>query len=185
MDTQYWIAVVGGVAVLLLAVLLVRSIARRRRPDVVAVLRAAALETAHDILLPNGMGGQIHIEYLLLTAQGLVVVDTKQFVGTIFGGDRMDEWTVIGPQRRFTFPNPQTTLYDRIAAVRRLARDIPVHGHVLFSAGADFSGGRPREVILAEEFAALYAKPDKSEVEALKDALRPQWEAVRQAFQPA
>lgn len=175
----------GGAAILVLASLLATLIWRRRRPEVLQILRNAALETAHDVLLPNGMGGHIHIEYLLLTAQGLVVVDLKEFVGTIFGSDRMDEWTVMSPQRRFTFPNPQATLYDRVAAVRRLVRDVPVHGHVLFSAGADFSGGRPREVMTTDEFAERYRKPDKPDLEPLRETLLPHWERVKQACQPA
>ncbi|HEX5419017.1 MAG TPA: nuclease-related domain-containing protein [Gammaproteobacteria bacterium] len=183
---QYWM-VGGGVAVVVLLGLLLGSIwRRRRRPQAVQILRTASLETAHDVLLPNGMGGQIHIEHLLLTAQGLVVIDSKDFVGRIFGSDLMDEWTVIGPEGRYTFPNPQMRLYDRVAAVRRLVRDdVPVQGHVLFSPGADFSGGRPTTVILPEEFAERYQKPDKAELEELQEALQPHWDRIKQIWQAA
>ena len=91
------------------------------------------------MLVPDGMGGQIQIEHLLLTANGLVVVDVKAFEGTIFASDRMEEWTVIGRDGRFTFPeSAQSTLYDRVAALRQLVRDVPVVGLVLFAPGADF-----------------------------------------------
>ena len=122
----------------------------------------------------------------MLTTKGVLIVDVKGYEGTIFGSDRMDEWTVMtSDKRRFTFPNPQDTLYDRIAAIRRLVRDIPVSGHVLFSSGADFSTGRPREVILAHEFVESYRKPDKAEVEQLRDAYLPHWERIKEALEPA
>jgi len=181
---QLWLALLGGVAVVVLAALLVVLVRRRRRSDLGAAVRAVALDAAHAVLVPNGMGGLIEIEYLLLTAHGVVVVDTKQFEGTIFGSDRMDEWTVMHKHRRFTFPNPQNTLYDRVAAVRRLVRDIPVHGHVVFSPAADFSKGRPREVMLADEFVEHYRKPDRGEIERITEAFGPYWEQVKAYLQP-
>jgi hypothetical protein len=113
-----------------------------------------------------------------------VVIDVKQFEGAIFGSDRMDEWTVIGRQGRFTFPNPQGTLYDRVAALRQLVRDVPVTGHVLFAPGADFSKGRPKDVVLPAELSELYAKPDRAELDKVRDELRPHWELVKQATEP-
>ncbi|HEU4618237.1 MAG TPA: nuclease-related domain-containing protein [Gammaproteobacteria bacterium] len=183
MSTQYWIGL-GGAAVVVLAGALWYSVWRRRRPEVLQVLQTTALDAAHDVLLPNGMGGQIYIEHLLLTGHGVVVVDVKQFEGTIFGGDRMDEWTVIKENRRFTFPNPQATLYDRVAAVRRLAREVPVHGYVLFSSRADFTKGRPRDVILADEFEQRFKKPEKADLEEVTLALGPHWERIKEAAHP-
>ncbi|HEX7081220.1 MAG TPA: nuclease-related domain-containing protein [Gammaproteobacteria bacterium] len=180
----YWFVAIGAIAALVLALILALLVWRRRQSDLGSTVRSVAIDSAHRVLVPNGMGGYIELEHLLLTAHGLVVVDTKAFEGTIFGSDRMEEWTVMSRQRRFTFPNPQHTLYDRIAAVRRLVRDIPVEGHVVFSPAADFSKGRPREVMLADEFVERYKKPDRGEVERLKAAFAPQWERVREALQP-
>ncbi|MBN1237186.1 MAG: NERD domain-containing protein [Gammaproteobacteria bacterium] len=186
MPTEYWILIAGAVAVVALSALLVVLVWRRRRPEIARVLRGAAIDSAYDVLVPNGMGGQIHIEHLLLTSKGVVIVDVKGYEGTIFGSDRMDEWTVMTrDKRRFTFPNPQDTLYDRIAAIRRLVRDIPVSGHVLFSSAADFTKGRPREVILAHEFVEEYRKPDKAELEQLKESYIPMWERIKESLEPA
>lgn len=166
-----------------LAGILVVVIRRRRRLDLGAAVRAVALDAVHRVVAPNGMGGQIEIEYLLLTTHGVLVVDTKQFEGTIFGSDRMVEWTVMTKDRRFTFPNPQHNLYDRIAAIRRLVRDVPVHGHVVFSPHADFSKGRPREVLLSHEFVERYKKPERSEIERIKEAFWPYWEEIKASLE--
>lgn len=184
MELELWIALLGGVAVVVLTFVLLTLVRRRRRTDLGSAVRDVALDVAHGVLVPNGMGGQIEIEYLLLTAHGVVVVDTKLFEGTIFGSDRMDEWTVIQRHRRFTFPNPQHTLYDRIAAVRRLVREIPVHGHVVFPPLADFSKGRPREVLLANEFVEHYRKPERGEVERIHAVFGPYWEQFKSYLQP-
>lgn len=166
-----------------LAGILIAFMRRRRRSDLGTALRAVALDAEHRVLAPTGMGGQIEIEYLLLTAHGVIVVDTKHFEGTIFGSDQMVEWTVMTKERRFTFPNPQHSLYDRVAAIRRLVRDVPVHGHVVFSPHADFSKGRPREVLLSNEFVERYRKPERGEIERIKERFWPYWEEIKASLE--
>jgi hypothetical protein len=158
---------------------------RRRRPDPMTALKSVAIASIHDVVLPDGMGGDIHVEYLVLTARGMLVIDVKRFEGIIFASDRMDDWTVIAKDGRYAFPNPQGTLYDRVAAVKRLVRDVPVTGFVLFGAGADFSKGRPKDVLLPGELSEGYKKPERSEVERLTEAFSPHWERVREAARPA
>lgn len=180
---NYWYVVSALVLCAVLAGVLFVLVRRRRRMDLGAAVRAVALDAEHRVLVPNGMGGQIEIEHLLLTAYGIVVVDSKHFEGMIFGSDRMDEWTVMTKNRRFTFPNPQHALYDRIAAIRRLVRDIPVHGHVVFSPLANFSKGRPKEVLLANEFVEHYRKPDRAEIERIKADFWPYWAEIKASIE--
>jgi hypothetical protein len=178
-----WWALAGGALVLVAAgVLLVRW--RSRGPLLAQALQSVAIDRLQNVLVPDGNGGQIQIEHLLLTANGVLVIDVKAFTGTIFASDRMEEWTVIGRQGRFTFPNPQTTLYDRVAALRQLVRDVPVSGHVLFSADADFSKGRPRDVVLPAELVERYRKPERAELERLLEAFSPHWDQVKAATEP-
>ena len=158
---------------------------RRRHGSVTDALAAVGVEAMHDILLPDGMGGEIHVEYLLLTGHGLVVLDVKHVRGTVFASDRMQEWTAINRDQRFAFLNPQAALYDRVAALRLIARGVPVSGHVLFCEGADFSKGRPRDVILPDELLSRYRKPEKVDLERIMEAFQPYWERVRRTAKPA
>jgi hypothetical protein len=158
---------------------------RRRGPEVAKALSAVAIERLENVLLPDGMGGHIQVEHLLLTGHGLVVIDAKPFVGTIFASERMADWTVIGKQGRFTFPNPLGTLYDRVAALRQLVREVPVNGHVLFASAADFTKGRPRDVLSAAELVELYRRPEQADLERLLVAFAPHWERVKSAIEPA
>ena len=179
-------AIAAGIAALLVLVALVAWLLLRRKkgPEIKQALEAVAIARLQHVLVPDGMGGHIQVEHLLLTSQGLVVIDAKSFAGTIFASERMEEWTVIGKQGRFTFPNPLPTLYDRVAALRQLARDVPVAGHVLVASGADFSKGRPRDVLSASELVDRYRRPEKEDTERLLTAFAPHWDRVKASIEP-
>jgi hypothetical protein len=178
-STWLWAGAAAIVVVTLLGVWWWR---RRSRDEFGRALAAVAVAWLRDVLVPDGMGGHIHVANLLLTARGLVVVDVKPFRGVIFASDRMEEWTVIADRRRFAFPNPQSALYDRVAAVRALAKELPVAGHVMFGAGADFTKGRPKDIISSSELVAHYAKPEGAELARLLEAFEPHWERVKDAI---
>ena len=55
-----------------------------------------------NVLVPDGNGGDVHLDYVLLTARGLVVLDIRDVRGNVFGSDQMKEWTVMARGRRAT-----------------------------------------------------------------------------------
>lgn len=178
--------IVGGIAaaaVLLIALLVIQW--RRRRASVKGVLKSIAAERLEQVVVPNGMGGVIQIEHLVLTAHGILVVDFKPIEGVVFASDRMNEWTAMSKHGRFTFPNPQSTLYDRVAAIRQLVRDAEVTGLVLFPDSADFSKGRPRDVILLRELGERYKKPERSAADKPWLAFAQHWQRLREVAAPA
>ena len=175
----------GGIALAVLLGALAVLRWRRRRSDMLGALHGVAVDRLRDVLVPNGMGGHIQIEHLVLTAHGILIIDVKKFEGVVFASDRMNEWTVISKLGRFAFPNPQSTLYDRVAAIRQLIRDVEVTGFVLFPDGADFSKGRPRDVILPLELTERYRKPDRSATEKVGLVFAPHWERIREVVVPA
>ena len=158
---------------------------RRRRGSLAEVLRGIRIAAQTDVTVPDGNGGLIHLEHLIFTAKGLVVLDVKTVSGIVFASDSMAEWTAIAKQRRFTFRNPQPALLDRVAAVKLIARDIPVTGYVVFLTDADFSKGRPTHVIKPEELRDRYAKPGHNELERVIEAFSPQWERVIATCEPS
>jgi len=110
----------------------------RMRSALRAAVTAVGSDHLVDTLVPDGMGGGFHVDFLLLTTRGILVVDLRDVQGNIFGGDQMAEWTVMDGPRRFTFPNPQSALYDRIAAVRGVAGEVPVEGRIVFTRRGKF-----------------------------------------------
>jgi hypothetical protein len=147
-----WIGL--GAAVLLLLTLGffgLRAYQRRaRRKSLLARLERVALAAAHQVLVPDGMGGFIHIDHVLLTLRGILVLDTRRVTGLIFGGDQMSDWTVMGRGHRYTFDNPQPALYDRIAAVKAAVGEVPVEGRLLFSNVGKFTKGIPKWVVMLD-----------------------------------
>ena len=158
---------------------------RRGRVTVHSALKAIAVDRLEDILVPDGMGGEIHIEHLILTTRGILVINIKQYEGVIWASDRMDQWTAMGREGRSTFRNPLPTLYDRVAAVRQVVRDVDVAGYVLFPAHADFSKGRPADVMLPDDLIAGFGKPEQADLARLIEAFEPYWEKIRGAVKPA
>lgn len=134
----------------------------RTRRDIDAAIAGVSYEMLKNVLVPNGNGGQIHVHYLLLTQRGLLVADLLDRPGAIFGGDQMIEWTAIGKKRRYTFPNPQHALYDRMAAVKLLTGDVPVEGRLLFTLRSEFPKGKPRNVVRIDDLAEDFPRVDSA-----------------------
>jgi len=165
--------------VLLLIWLVIRW--RKNHPRTLSyVLDTISFERVADIVIPNADEGEIQIDHLVLTAQGLLVVDVKDVTGAVFGSDKMQDWTVIAQDRRYTFPNPQPALYDRIAAVRQIVRQVPVAGRILFLDGASFTKGVPDLVITLDELMDEFEEKDKAAAKVNIEAFLPHWELIHE-----
>ena len=159
---------------------------RSRRKGLLARLERIGYQAVHQVLLPDGMGGFIHIDHLLLTPRGVLVLDTRRIAGLIFGGDQMSDWTVMGRGRRFTFHNPQPALYDRIAAVKALVGNVPVEGRLLFSNLGKFTKGRPKHVVMLDGIEVEFPAVDRGqtnfpEFAAYTDA----WQSLLENLRPS
>jgi hypothetical protein len=135
---------------------------RARRKSLLARLERIASAAAHQVLVPDGMGGFIHIDHILLTPRGIVILDTRRVPGLIFGGDQMSDWTVMGRGHRYTFDNPQPALYDRIAAVKALVGEVPVEGRLLFSNVGKFTKGIPKWVVMLDGMEVEFPVVDRT-----------------------
>jgi len=145
------------------------------------ILDEISYDRINNLLIPNGDEGEIQIDHLLLTSKGLLILDMKDAVGTVFGSDKMQDWTVISEERRYTFPNPQAALYDRIAAVRHIVRQVPVAGRILFQDAADFTKGVPDLVSDLDALLSEFGEDDKVAAKVKVEAFKPHWDLVRKA----
>jgi hypothetical protein len=168
----------AGLLVLLLLLLLVYRRRRGRARSFESVLDAIAFERICDLVVPNADEGEIQIDHLVLTSEGLLVIDVKEVSGAVFGSDKMQDWTVISKDRRFTFSNPQPALYDRIAAVRQIVREVPVAGRILFLDGAEFTKGVPGLVCGLDQLLEEFGEKDNVAANVKIDAFRPHWDLI-------
>ena len=178
LNASPWVLALAAVGGLLVLWLVLRWLFGRRTP-----LQKALVDIAYDrvekVVIPSADEGEIQIDQLLLTSQGLLILETKDVQGTVFGSDKMSDWTVIAQERRFTFPNPQPALYDRIAAVKQIVREVPVSGRVLFLEGAEFTKGIPSMVCTLDELVHEFGEPNKDAARFKIEAFKPHWELIR------
>ncbi|MFT3904978.1 MAG: nuclease-related domain-containing protein [Steroidobacteraceae bacterium] len=176
----------AGALVVALALAAWRWFARRHaRQKLIASITDCGFENLREVLLPDGQGGWLHFDFLLLTARGVVVVDLRDVAGNIFGGDQMTEWTVMHRARRYTFQNPQSGLYDRLAAVRAIASDLPVEGLVLFTNRGRFPKGLPRYTRMLESLASEYPVLDRGAVASTLERWKPSWRKLVELSKPS
>ncbi len=170
----------GTVALLALLVWGYRLYRRRAmRRALLSALKGVAYDVVSDVLVPDGMDGHLHFDFLLLTQRGILILDLREIPGLVFGGDQMDRWTVMTRARRYTFVNPQGALLDRIAAVKQIAGEVPVEGRVLFTTRSRFPKGQPRSVLMLDSIKAEYAPVDKGAMQDTVKMYRPAWERLK------
>ena len=152
-------------------------------------LRSAVTGGAADhltnALVPDGMGGGFHVDFLLLTMRGVVVIDLRDIRGNIFGGDQMAEWTVMDGARRFTFTNPQSALYDRIAAVKAVAGDVPVEGRIVFTRRGTFPKGLPKWTLMVDALRAEFPPIEYQQHAEATAPLSEGWRRLKDAVKPS
>lgn len=177
------IAVVMFVALVVYVVraMKTRAAAKRLHQGIVSV----SLEYLHNVLVPDGMGAVMHVDYLLLTSRGVVVIDLRDQRGNIFGGDQMTQWTVMNGAHRATFQNPQHALYDRVAAVRALAGELPVEGRILFTRSARFPKGLPRWTLMVDSLRAEFPPVASDAGRDWIERFRGEWQAIAGAVSPS
>jgi nuclease-like protein len=180
-------AVVAGAAALLCVLWWVWGWYRHLR--VRRALRAAVTGGAADhlinALVPDGMGGGFHVDFLLLTMRGVIVIDLRDVRGNIFGGDQMAEWTVMDGPRRFTFINPQSALYDRIAAVKAVTGDVPVEGRIVFTRRARFPKGLPKWTLMVDALRAEFPPVEYQSHAEATAPLHAGWRRLKEAVKPS
>ena len=118
-----------------------RGILGERR--VGAVLERIGTECLHDVIFPDGRGGLTQVDHVVLTGAGLVVVETKNYRGSIFGQEREAQWTQRLGRQSFRFQNPVRQNYLHTQAVKALVPGVPVLGWVVFTDRARFPKGKP------------------------------------------
>ena len=181
-----WLWVVAGVTAFGVAAYFIREKVRliRARRAIDNVISSVAYDELRNVLLPTGAGEQIHVNYLLLTQKGLLLIDLFDVHGMVFAGEKMAQWSIFGPKRHFMISNPLPMLYDRVAAVRHLAGDaVAVDGRIVFSMRGEFPKGRPDMVIRLDELQDEYPAVEKAAGGAAA-AFAEAWARIKQASQP-
>jgi hypothetical protein len=180
------VAVLSGIGIgLLIAWGWRRYRLRRQRMALVARITSVSVDHVRDVLVPDGNGGVLHLDFVLLTPRGILVIDLRDVSGNVFGSDQMSDWTVMDGAQRFTFTNPQSALYDRVAAVRAIAGSVPVEGRIVFTRRAVFPKGLPRFTLGEDSMLSDYPLGDRSVAEQAAGQFRAYWENLKAQLSPS
>lgn len=183
---QFALILIGVVAVALIGFFGGRTyILRRRDARRVARVTSGAADFLRNVLVPDGNGGDFHLDFVLLTSRGVVIIDMRDIAGNVFGGDQMTAWTLITGTSRSTFINPQVGLYDRIASVKAIAQDTPVEGRIVFTKRAKFPKGLPRFTVMLESVAAEFPRLGAAELDVAVAKYRPGWTRIKETAKPS
>ncbi len=110
------------------------------------VLERLFRKVRHDLILPDGRGGLTQIDHLVLTPAGLLVVETKNYRGAIFGQADEATWTQVLGGKRHALQNPLRQNHAHLKALQAIGLGIPVLGRVVFTNAASFPKGLPEGV---------------------------------------
>ena len=147
------------------------------RREVNRTLRLIADRLIRDVVIPDGVGGFVPVDALMLRDSKLYVLDIRDMEGAVFGSEKMDIWTAMGKHRR-QFNNPIRPMHDRVAAVKFLVPGVEVLPRILFTSRGHFPKGRPEGVQLLEEFAQPMLRPKLKTPAALDAVIEGRWQQI-------
>lgn len=115
-------------------------------------------DVLHDFILPGAYGGLIKIDHAILTAGGILCIQTKHYSGIVFGATDEAQWTNVNGTRRRRFFNPLIQNAGRTRALQNVVPDVPVANVVVFTGNVEFPTPPPKNVIRVRDIDNYIAK---------------------------
>jgi hypothetical protein len=125
----------------------IRSALARRSPDVL-----------HDFIIPGAYGGLAKIDHAILTAGGILCIQTRHCNGIVFGDEDEAQWTNVDGVHRRRFLNPLIQNEGRTRALQQVVPDVPVDNLVIFTGSVEFTSAPPKNVIHVSRLESYIAK---------------------------
>ena len=121
-------------------------------------LDARSPDVLHDFILPGAYGGLTKIDHAILTAGGILCIQTKHYNGIVFGGEDEAQWTNVDGTSRRRFLNPLIQNEGRTRALQNVVPDVPVAKVVVFTGNVDFPTPPPKNVMRVAKLDSFIAK---------------------------
>ena len=125
----------------------IHSALAKRSPDIL-----------HDFILPGAYGGLAKIDHAILTAGGILCIQTKHYNGTVFGDEDEAQWTNVDGANRERFLNPIIQNEGRTRALRKVVPSVPVANLVIFTGSVELTSEPPKNVIHVDDIESFVAK---------------------------
>ena len=115
-------------------------------------------DVMHDFILPGAYGGLAKIDHAVMTAGGILCIQSKHYNGIVFGAEDEAQWTNVDGTRRRRFLNPLIQNEGRSRALRKVLSDVPVANLVVFTGSVEFTSAPPKNVIHIRDLESFIAK---------------------------
>jgi len=115
-------------------------------------------DVLHDFILPGAYGGLAKIDHAILTAGGILCIQSKHYNGIVFGAQDEAQWTNVDGTQRRRFLNPLIQNEGRSRALQKVVPDVPVSNLVVFTGSVEFTSAPPKNVIHIRDLKSFIAK---------------------------
>jgi len=129
-------------------------------------LNRLGLKQISNFQCPDGLGHYFNIDRLVMRHDGISLLVFKQYPGSIFCADNIDEWTQLLAGKSYRFKNPLVELDFQVKAVSAFMPDVPVDGYLLFGQQTEFPKGHPDRVICLNKIPEALKQSDQHKVQA-------------------
>lgn len=138
---------VTGVLLLLAVYVLYRNLRKYYSKDNYArLINKISKYSLRNVVIPDAVEGASLIDWVMLTPQGILVLNIKTYRGMIFASENIRQWTQVIARRSFTFDNPLQQLEIDVVTIKTLAPGVSVKGYVVFDYDSHFPKGRPKNI---------------------------------------
>lgn len=144
---QLWYGCIALVSVLVAVALFYYGRMKENR-RIIRVISKLGVRVLSSIKLPDGIDGDLYIDFLLLTSKGITAIAVKRYEGFIYAGDKLEQWTQVVNGSNYLFPNPLHEMKLKISVLKSLLPDIEIQGKILFAGNCCFPKGKPEAVML-------------------------------------
>lgn len=139
------------------------------------LLKNLGCESLHNVIIPDGVDGNVFIEHLVLTPHEILLIGVKRYRGLIFAADKIDLWTQVVGQKSYKFENPLHQLENDVSALSAYLEKSKIHSKVLFINGSEFPKGKPDDIVSVLDLKTLQQKYAEKEV---PEALMADWKRL-------
>lgn len=148
----------------------------------------------NDCTLPDEQNQTTQIDHILLSPFGVFVIETKNYKGWIFGGERQKTWTQKIYKKSFKFQNPLHQNYKHQKVLEAVLADIIdpalIHSVVVFMPDCEFKTQMPSNVFRGAawtDYIKSFADPvippmklKRIQLRIEKEVLEKSWKTNRQ-----
>lgn len=141
-------------------------------------LLASGLPHVRDVVIPDRVGGYTQVDHLLLTAEGLVLLETQYFTGELHGSAHTQRWIRFERGQRHDFDNPFRRLRELAETLDAMilgdAVQVSVESRLVATGPARFAKGVPEGVLtepMLKDYLASRARTIPARQRAVWDVL--------------